>query len=118
MRILLSAIKALDKLSPDGDWKHLTRKKIDSKTLKDFVIGGFSWETVKDEFGNDKQIKVQHYADASYFAVMSKWQERPLMVDGKERKMVVGNIHALGRQIDYFLEDDLKTYSEKLRRTN
>lgn len=40
---------------------------------------------------------------------MSKWQERPLMVDGKERKMVDGNIHTLGRQIDYFLEDDLKT---------
>lgn len=111
-------IVLIDKLSPDGDWKHLTRKKIESKSLKEFVLGGFSWETVKDEFGNDQQIKVQHYAEASYFAVMSRWQERPLMIDGKERKMVVGNIHALGRQIDYFLEDDLKTYSEKLRRTN
>ncbi len=65
-----------------------------------------------------KKLGKQSDTDASYFAVMSKWEERPLIVDGKERKMVIGDIRALGRQIDYFLEDDLKTYSEKLRRTN
>lgn len=111
-------IVLIDKLSPDGDWKHLTRKKIESKELKDFVFGGYSWESIKDKDGKDKYVKVRHDAKASYFAVMCDWEERTLPVDGIDRKMVIGSVYALGRQIDYFLEDDLESFAEKLRLTN
>ncbi len=100
-------IVLIDRLLPDESWKHLSKRKIDANNLRSFVLGGYSWETVKDENGRDKQIKVSHNASAPFFAVMCNWGERSLNVDGIQRKMVIGSIFALGRQIDYFLEDDL-----------
>ena len=48
---------------------------------------------------------------------MCNWEDRILTVDGKYRKMVVGSVYALGRQIDYFLEGDLSICKSKLRFT-
>lgn len=83
----------------------------------EFVIGGYSWEEAKDENGKTIKQKVFHNATAPFFPVMCNWEERILTVDGKYRKMVVGSVYALGRQIDYFLENDLTICKPKLRFT-
>lgn len=91
-------IVLLDRLPKRETWKKLTRRSIKQKTLMSFVLGDYQ----EEEFPSD------------YYAVMSKWKEYSLTVDGKPRKLVVGDIFVLGRQIDYFLEQDLEGFEDIL----
>ena len=91
-------IVLVDHLPQREKWKKLTRRSIKKNDLTSFVLGEYQ----EEEYPSD------------YYAVMSKWKEYSLTVDGKPRKLVVGDIIVLGRQIDYFLEQDLDGFEDIL----
>lgn len=95
-------IVLVDRLPEKEIWKHLSKRTIKQEILKSFVLGAYSEDAEQKEYPSD------------YFTVMSNWKEYTLTVDEKSRKLVVGEIYALGRQIDYFLEQDLEAFKGDL----
>lgn len=101
-------IVLIDRLPQRETWKKLTRRSIKQKTLMSFVLGEYK----EKESSEEENLQREYPSD--YFSVMSNWKEYSLTVDGKPRKLVVGDIIVLGRQIDYFLEQDLEDFEDIL----
>ena len=105
----------VDKLPIDGSWQKKSKRKIDVKSVKKFVFEGYSEveEVVgENEVRKKKGFKHEH---GPYFAVMCEWKRLPLIVNGEERMAYVGEIYALGAQLEFFEVNDLMGAKEKLR---
>ena len=66
----------------------------------------------ENEVRKKKGFKHEH---GPYFAVMCEWKRLPLIVNGEERMAYVGEIYALGAQLEFFEVNDLMGAKEKLR---
>ena len=105
----------VDKLPIDGSWQKKSKRKIDVKSVKKFVFEGYS--EVEEIVGDNevRKKKVFEHEHGPYFAVMCDWKRIALTVNGKERMAYVGEIYALGAQLEFFEVNDLMGAKEKLR---
>lgn len=104
----------VDKLPSDGSWMRKSKRIIDSKSVRDFVFKGYM--EVEEKIG-DKTVKkkVFNHEHGPYFAVMSDWRKLSLVVAGNERLALVGEIYALGAQLEFFQPNDLVGVKDNLR---
>ena len=105
----------VDKLPFDGSWLKKSKRMIDVKSVKEFIFSGYF--EVEEVVGDNevRKKKVFDHEHGPYFAVMCDWRHLPLFIDGEERLAYVGEIYALGAQIEFFQPNDLMGAKEKLR---
>lgn len=105
----------IDKLPKDGSWQKKSKRKIDVRSVKKFVFEGYSEveEIVGD--GEIRKKKVFEHEHGPYFAVMCDWERLPLTVNGEKRVVYIGEIYALGAQLEFFQVNDFIGAKDKLR---